>query len=183
MVEKIQKLIGKVYKGRGQYANATFFDIDEIMQSKFINTLILWIVFIFISLVLTIVTFNPYLVLFGLLFGVTGIAVVSIKIDNYLNGKVIKVEGEYYDSNLPTAKNVVTKKLEKEKDFFTDKNFYIRILTKDEQLIRLPVPRSFKAKKGNQITAYVTENRAYIDDDETYIIQDCYYVYVSKVKS
>ena len=183
MVEKFRGLISKIYKGRGEYANATFFDIDEIMQSRFLNTIVLWLVFIFVSLVLSIVTLNPYLILFGLLFGVTGIAVVSIKIDNYLNGKVIKVVGDYYDSNLPNAKNVVTKKLEKEKDFFIDKSFYVRIITKDDQLIRLPVPRAFKAKKGNQITAYITENRAYIDDDDTYIVQDSYYVYVSKVKS
>ena len=183
MAEKIRKIVSKIYKGRGEYANATFFDIDDIMQSRFMNTIILWFVFVFVSLILTIVTLNPYILLFGLLFGIIGIAAVSIKIDNYLNGKVIKVVGEYFDSNLPSAKNKITKKLEREKDFFTDKSFYVRIITKDEQIIKLPVPRAFKAQKGNQITAYVTENRAYFDDDDTYIIQDSYYVYVSRVKS
>lgn len=183
MIEKIRNFIGKIYKGRGEYANATFFDIDEVMQSKFLNSLILWLIFIFLSVVIAILTLNPYIVLFGLLIGVSGVMLTSVKIDNYLNGKVFKIVGDYYDSNLPTAKNIITKKLEKEKDFITDKAFYVRISRKEDgSIFQIPVPRSFNAKKGNEITAYITESRGFYDDDDTYIVRDCYYAYVSKQK-
>ena len=183
MIEKIRNLINRIYKGRNEYANATFFDIDDIMQGKFLNTLIFWFIFIFISILIAIITLNPYIILFGLLIGVTGIMMVSIKIDKYLNGKVFKIVGDYYDSNLPTAKNVITKKIEKEKDFITDKAFYVRVSRKEDGAIfQIPVPRSFVAKKGNEITAYITESRGFYDDDDTYIVRDCYYAYVSKQK-
>lgn len=182
MRDKLIKILNKIYKGRGEYSEFHFMDIDENLRDRFFNSILFAFIIMAVSIIISIPLFNPYFALFGLLFAALSIINTSIKIDNFLNGKITKIVGTYYDSNLPTAKRKITQKLEKEKDFFTDKAFYVQVVTANDIYVKIPVPRNFPARKGSEITAFVNEAKGYYDDNDVFIAQDCYYAYISKSK-
>lgn len=182
MRNKLIKLLNKIYKGRGEYSEFSFMDIDENIRDRFFNSILFAFIVLLVTIVVSIPLLNPYFALFGLLFAALSVINTSIKIDNFLNGKITKIVGTYYDSNLPTAKRKITQKLEKEKDFFIDKAFYVQVITADDIYVKIPVPRSFPARKSSEITAFVNEAKGYYDDNDVFIAQDCYHVYISKNK-